>query len=491
MGEQMGRPKTTLSVLYCVYNEEQFIKGSLELVLPFVDEVIVVDNGSTDDTNKIVQSINDPKIKIFDYPKQAVVDMGAVRNYSLEQCTSDWFLQVDADEYYPEQSMKNIRQAVDYNVKSISFRVGYYNLTWRDGYTESGFPHYPDRLYKREAVEGYKGVLPVDMTHVKEEYLLAPNKPKGTVGILEYDNMEDTSQEHPLQPILLDANFYHLARTRGYNFEYTKWKKYVDNLSPEQTEEAREVMVRGNGWVCGMVQMEKVDIPDDIPIDNIVDPKVSIIITNYNYSKYVKDAIDSCLNQTVKPFEIIVVDDKSTDNSVSIIKKLPITLLINDENSGVVHSRNKGIEHSTGDYFICLDADDKLREDFIEKTLAHMKGDVQVVATDMSQFGEMEQEHHIFPEITLENMRSAQCVPSCCALVDRQCFTTSGGYNDSVVYDGYDFWLNLLVKQEYNFVQIHEPLFQYRQHGFSRINILDENQAQGFQELNERYGKFI
>jgi len=224
----------TLSALLCCKNEEAFLALCLEHIEPYVDEIIVVDNGSTDKTKEIASRF--AKVKLFDYP--VTNNMAEVRNFSLSKATGDFFLQIDADEIYPASEMKKIREFIETADEKgfISARVHYKNLAWRSGYAQKDFGHYPDRIYKREVVEGYRGVLPIDMTYVKKEYLLAPNKTKGDIGPLEYDNEDDRSFIHPKQPII-DVTYYHLARSRGYAFEYRKNLLYQNNLHPEWNEE--------------------------------------------------------------------------------------------------------------------------------------------------------------------------------------------------------------------------------------------------------------
>jgi succinoglycan biosynthesis protein ExoO len=90
-------------------------------------------------------------------------------------------------------------------------------------------------------------------------------------------------------------------------------------------------------------------------------PLVSVIIPTYNVEKYIKQCIDSVLVQTYPHFEIILVDDCSTDNTVNIIKSYKdsrIRLLINDVNKGPSYSRNRAIEASKGEWIAFLDSDD-------------------------------------------------------------------------------------------------------------------------------------
>ncbi|MCW5959741.1 MAG: glycosyltransferase [Pyrinomonadaceae bacterium] len=86
---------------------------------------------------------------------------------------------------------------------------------------------------------------------------------------------------------------------------------------------------------------------------------ISVIIPNYNYGRFLGDAIQSVLDQTLQPIEIIIVDDGSTDNSVEIVKSFGTKVkLIQQKNGGVGKARNTGARFSTGNLLAFLDADD-------------------------------------------------------------------------------------------------------------------------------------
>jgi len=98
------------------------------------------------------------------------------------------------------------------------------------------------------------------------------------------------------------------------------------------------------------------------------DVSVSVVICCYNYQQYVGHAIESVLNQSQLPEEIIVVDDGSTDDSVKIIRSyLPKLRLIQKENAGHVSAVNSGFAESTGSIILFLDADDILHKNAIAK----------------------------------------------------------------------------------------------------------------------------
>lgn len=104
-------------------------------------------------------------------------------------------------------------------------------------------------------------------------------------------------------------------------------------------------------------------------------PLVSVVITLYNKEKYVEKCVLSVLNQDYKDFEVIIIDDKSTDKSYSLLNKISkderIRKLQNYENLGVSKTRNKGIELSKGSLLAFLDADDFWEPTFIS-SLVHL-----------------------------------------------------------------------------------------------------------------------
>ncbi|HEU65030.1 MAG TPA: glycosyltransferase family 2 protein [Chlamydiae bacterium] len=103
-------------------------------------------------------------------------------------------------------------------------------------------------------------------------------------------------------------------------------------------------------------------------------PKISIIMSNYNYAHFLHESLGSIVKQTHPPFECIVIDDCSTDNSVAIIKKYQkdysfIKLIQNDQNKGVMHNVNHALKISKGEYVYSLSSDDRCSPYFIEKAI--------------------------------------------------------------------------------------------------------------------------
>lgn len=110
-------------------------------------------------------------------------------------------------------------------------------------------------------------------------------------------------------------------------------------------------------------------------------PLISIIIPMYNTSKYIKQTVESVLNQTYSNFEVIIVDDGSTDDGAEIVKALMLkdsrVKYFYQSNNGVSAARNNGIEHSNGEYLAFLDSDDLWLPNKLEKQMN------RIIATGM------------------------------------------------------------------------------------------------------------
>jgi len=118
--------------------------------------------------------------------------------------------------------------------------------------------------------------------------------------------------------------------------------------------------------------------------------KISVILPVYNVENYLKECLDSVINQSYKNLEIICVNDGSTDNSLEILKKYETkdsrVKLIDQENQGVSAARNQGIKHATGDYIAFVDPDDILERNAYEITLKKMKKDVDIIIFGYTAF---------------------------------------------------------------------------------------------------------
>ncbi len=186
---------------------------------------------------------------------------------------------------------------------------------------------------------------------------------------------------------------------------------------------------------------------------------VSVIIPCYNKSKWIRAAIDSCLNQTYPHIEIIVIDDGSTDNSLEIIKSYGDKLIWeNGRNRGANYARNRGFALSKGEYIQYLDADDYLLPEKIEKQIHFLEstkadlvyGNVicEYCAVDgTSSFSELQicSSHDNILEFLLS---FEYFIQTASPLIERQVITNSEGWDENLqAAQDIDFFLNLAIDE--------------------------------------------
>lgn len=195
-------------------------------------------------------------------------------------------------------------------------------------------------------------------------------------------------------------------------------------------------------------------------------PNISVVIPCYNQGVFLTEAVQSVLDQTYSDFEIVVVDDGSTDfETLSILDRIdhPLIKVLKTANGGLATARNRGIAASTGAIILPLDADDLIAPTYLEKGVKVFDGDsgAGVVYSMADKFGAVNGLWHL-PEysprlIVKENM------VFCSAMFHRKLWERVGGYNINMKHgwEDWDFWLSF-CELGIRFVRIPEVLFHYR-----------------------------
>ena len=198
------------------------------------------------------------------------------------------------------------------------------------------------------------------------------------------------------------------------------------------------------------------------------DPKVSVIIPCYNYGAYIDEAVDSVLSQTFTDYEIVIVNDGSTD--AATIKLLtdyrkPKTKVFHTQNQGVSAARNYGIEQSSGEYILPLDPDDKIGATYLEKAVPvlELNPRIGIVYCKVNVFGTVSGDWN-WPSFSIEQMLYRNVIFNS-ALFRKRDWLTAGKYKTDFLYAGedWDLWLSIL-EQGYGVFQIPEVLYYYRRH---------------------------
>ena len=120
---------------------------------------------------------------------------------------------------------------------------------------------------------------------------------------------------------------------------------------------------------------------------------VSVVMSVYNDEQYLKESLDSIFAQTIQAFELIIVDDCSTDRTVEIIENYHddrIRLIRNTENSGLTRNLNTALEYVQGTYIARMDGDDKSRPERFEKQIAYLEQhpELMLISCRTHMFGE-------------------------------------------------------------------------------------------------------
>ena len=144
-------------------------------------------------------------------------------------------------------------------------------------------------------------------------------------------------------------------------------------------------------------------------------PRVSVLIPTYNCGRFLGEALDSVLAQTFTDFEIIVVDDGSTDNTPEVVARYPQVRYIPREHCGVSVTRNAAIAEATGEFVVFLDADDMWTPDKLEKQVAYLDQhpDCMLVFTKAANFYQNAENDRTVRQQELYNSSLERCVITC------------------------------------------------------------------------------
>lgn len=197
---------------------------------------------------------------------------------------------------------------------------------------------------------------------------------------------------------------------------------------------------------------------------------VSVVIPYYNRSDTIDDTIRSLTSQTYQNFEIIIVNDGSTEEGADqrlkgIKKQLSVAgfkvAIMHQKNAGVAAARNNGIQASKGKYIVCLDSDDVLVSTYIEEcvNLLEADPDSSLVTTYRTDFGVRNEEYHPldYNPLTLidDNMVTTA------AMFKKTAWDSTLGYKSDIGYEDWEYWLTLAENGFWGRT-IREPLFKYR-----------------------------
>ncbi|MGH7847275.1 MAG: glycosyltransferase [Candidatus Binatia bacterium] len=345
---------------------------------------------------------------------------------------------------------------------------------------------------KAQAVDTLLSLIPVDVTKADPESCLAATSllaMLGQQGSYRKDAVKRSLLEvhRSIQVMMNDDRDGRVSAdpATGRSFDESLWMGLVtlatiERAFPEEFPKATEWKFRR--WPAlgyfpgygGFAERERETLTlwmrrtkhfDVAPLSR--EPLISVVIPCYNLGRYLHEAVESVLAQTFQDFEVIIVDDGSTEEFTRLALsrfECPKTRIVRQSNQGLAGARNAGIAQSRGRYICCLDADDKLRREFLVKAVAilELEADVGLVSGYFAMFDERDDVFRYdsckFPDLLVYN----QAIEP--ALFRRAAWEKAGGYCRTFSASGiedWDLWITFL-EQGYRAEVIPEIVWDYR-----------------------------
>lgn len=197
-------------------------------------------------------------------------------------------------------------------------------------------------------------------------------------------------------------------------------------------------------------------------------PKCSIVITACNFEDYIGECVDSALAQDYDSFEVIIVDDCSTDKTWDIVKSYGQKIRRKrfkqpgGKIHGIVRSRNEGVKLAKGQFVTCLDGDDKIRPNFLSKLVPVLEGDgaMGIAYSDFEVFGTQEGTVHT-AKFDFERLKRGNFIP-CCNLFRKKAWERVGGCKPvGESWEDYNTWLTI-TERGWRAEKVTGALYLYR-----------------------------
>jgi len=374
--------KSTLALCMIVKNEEVYLPYCLGCIYPYLDELFIIDTGSTDRTLDIAESFCElvPRGVVIQMPW--LRDFAFARNVSQGGASASHIIWLDGDEVLDDKSVFKLKNeyiqdpAYDFWLMP---RVNY----WKD---LKHMWEYPDSQYKCYRNIGLKWKHKIHETIYDEKF---KTRLKHTdIHIFHYAYVKD--------PESVAAKMANYIKIENPDMDDRKIKEcstqhsffgnefppgtvdYTLGIYPEifnRLEVSKKTIKEKDGKTLVTFKDKRfysnVSLQQNLN-DKYKDKFVSIVIATYNKLEYLRECIFSIYNNTSIPFEIILVDNGSSDNIeefIGLLKKDNITYLKQNTNLGFSKGYNVGISHAKGEFILILNNDTLFSQDFLVKML--------------------------------------------------------------------------------------------------------------------------
>ncbi len=204
---------------------------------------------------------------------------------------------------------------------------------------------------------------------------------------------------------------------------------------------------------------------------------ITIIVPWYNYANYLEECISSIVAQTYTNYEIIIVNDGSTDNfhevadRIKLLNKKTQITIIDQNNSGQpAIPRNKGISHALGKFILCLDADDKISSNFLMECMRLFTehSEISIVYPNLQEFGDRFN-YADYGNLSQDTLIITNTQPTA-SIFRKKAWVDAGGFaTNAPGYEDWDFWISCR-ESGHKAMNAKNAIFYYRIHGNSLLN---------------------
>lgn len=369
--------KLPISVTMLVKNSAKYLEKVLASLAQF-DEIILLDNGSTDNTLEIAQKFNNVVIKHSPF-----IGFGPLKNLAAEYATHDWILNIDSDEVLPAALIDELA-TVDLNkteyVYSLS-RLNHYR--GRVIKTCGWYPNYVPRLYHRHYVRFNQKLvhealeIPDNVTLVRLQQPFLHYSFDGAADLIQkmqqYSTLFAEQQVGRKRASIWSAITHSIS---SFVKHYLLKKGFVDGQDGF-------VISCANAMGAYYKYVKLAEYNQRL--------RTSLIITTYNRPDALEAVLNSVLHQQHLPTEVLVADDGSTEDTKKVIERyqalFPMPLIHcwqTDEGFKLAESRNRALAKATGDYIIVVDGDMILHPLFVADHIRYAKRHVFVQGSRVS-----------------------------------------------------------------------------------------------------------
>jgi glycosyltransferase involved in cell wall biosynthesis len=468
------REKRGVSIVVTCFNYGAYVGEAIDSCLAQRTppaEIIVVDDGSTDDSREVIQEYEQAgKIKAIYQKNQGVA---AARNNGIKEATQEFIICLDADDKLDNRYVKTLLPVMQ---KDRSLGVAYAGLMLfhEQGQQRTGFP--PEFHWESQAL---------------------PHNPPSTcvpcAAMFRRDMWERVGGYQQVWAPGEDAEFWTRGLSAGFNAKrVTDEPLFLYRSHPNGASKTKQYksVAAAHPW------MEDSRYPMAAPSKNLLlvrsysQPAVSVIIpVGPGHGQYLPDALNSLLAQTCRDWEAIVVND--SDEALDNLTPYPFVRLFETAGKeGAGKARNIGLENASAPLVLFLDADDWLQPDALQRMLeAHVDSDGRYIYSGwLAINGDRVAVDEPPAYSQAEWLYSGQHAVS--ALIPLEWCRAVGGFDEEVVgWEDWDFFVKLAVNG-YCGAHVMAPLLAYRQHTGTRRETSLKNKERLLTQFRERYAEY-